>query len=119
MNSNFYQYDFADYMGKIEMNEFLDSLDKKESAKIIAYMDKLVELLNINQFPNEKLSKYLRDGIFELRVNLKNKISRSLYFFMSDKNIIFTHGFIKKVEKTPNSEIEKAIKFKKYYRSKK
>ena len=101
------------------MNEFLNSIDLKDQAKIIAYMDKLVELLNINQFPNNKLSKYLREGIFELRVNLKNTSSRILYFFIVDKNIIFTHGFIKKTEKTPNSEIEKAIKVKEYYRSKK
>jgi phage-related protein len=38
---------------------------------------------------------------------------------MFSKNIIFTHGFIKKTGKTPNSEIEKAIKIKEYYRSKK
>ena len=101
------------------MNEFLNSLNSKEQAIIIAYMDKLIELLNINQFPNEKLSKYLRNGIFELSVNLRNKNTRSLYFFLSDKNIIFTHGFIKKVDKTMNSEIEKAIKIKEYYRSKK
>ncbi len=119
MNQNLYLYNFANYDGKIEMNDFLNSLDSKDQAKIIAYMDKLVELLNINSFPNEKLSKYLRDGIFELRVNLKNTTTRNLYFFMSDKNIIFTHGFIKKTEKTPNSEIEKAIKVKEYYRSKK
>jgi len=114
-----YEYNFAFFNGKIEMNEFLSSLDSKDQAKIFAYMDKLTELLNINQFPNGKLSKYLRDGIFELRVNLKNTTSRSLYFFMTDKNIIFTHGFIKKTEKTSNSEIEKAIKVKEYYRSKK
>ena len=119
MNKNLYEYNFANYEGKIEVNEFLNSLDVKEQAKIIAYMDKLVELLNINQFPNEKLSKYLRDGVFELRVKLKNTSSRILYFFMVDKNIIFTHGFIKKTEKTPVPEIEKAIRIKEYYRSQK
>jgi phage-related protein len=77
----------------------------------------LIELLNINQFPSQKLSKYIRDGIFELRVNLKNKTSRSLFFFMSERKIIFTHGFIKKTEKIPNSEIEQAIRIKEYYRN--
>ena len=101
------------------MQEFLDSLDDKDSAKIVAYMDKLVELLNLNQFPNEKLSKYLRDGIFELRVNLKNKTSRNLYSFMTDKMVIFTHGFIKKTMKTPDKEIDKAIKMKEFYKEKK
>jgi phage-related protein len=118
MSKDVFEYNFAHFEGKVKMQEFLDSLDYLEKAKIIAFMDKLVEMLNVNQFPNEKLSKYLRDGIFELKVHLKNKISRSLYFFMTDKNIIFTHGFIKKTEKTPDSEIEKAIKIKEYYRTK-
>lgn len=119
MNDNNYKYDFAVIDGKIRMNDFLDSLNSLDQAKIIAYMDKLVELLNINEFPNEKISKYLRDGIFELRVQIKNSATRNLYFFMSDKNIIFTHGFIKKTDKTPDMEIEKAIKVKEYYRKQK
>ncbi|MBM2814944.1 MAG: hypothetical protein HW421_1706 [Ignavibacteria bacterium] len=107
MDKNIYEYNFALYNGKVEMNDFLNSLNSQEQAKIISYMDKLVELLNIHEFPNEKLSKYLRDGIFELRVKLKNTTSRSLYFFMSDKNVIFTHGFIKKTEKRQNMKLIK------------
>ena len=118
MAANAFTYDFAEIDGKIEMNSFLDFLSPKDRAKIIANMEKLVDLLNITPFPNQKLSKYLRNGIFELRVNLKNANSRSLYFFMNNKNIIFTHGFIKKTNRTPNSEINKAIKIKDYYRSK-
>ena len=36
---------------------------------------------------------------------------------MSDKKIIFTHGFIKKTEKTPCKEIDKALKIKEFYKS--
>ena len=118
MSNSLYEYEFAEINGKNEIVEFLDSLNSKDKAKIIAYMDKLVDLLNNFQFPNEKLSKYLKNGIFELRVSLKNTTSRCFYFFLSEKNIIFTHGYIKKVEKTPNSEIEKAIKVKELYWSK-
>ncbi|MFH1050958.1 MAG: type II toxin-antitoxin system RelE/ParE family toxin [bacterium] len=119
MSEKLFQYDFAEIDGKIEMNIFLNSLTAKDRAKIKAYIDKLVELLNITAFPNTKLSKYLRDGIFELRVNLKNTTSRNLYFFMSDKYIIFTHGFIKKTEKTSENEINKAIRIKEIYKDKK
>lgn len=119
MSENFFQYDFAEIDGKIEMNIFLNSLNAKDRAKIKANMDKLAELLNITAFPNKKLTKYLRDGIFELRVNLKNTTSRNLYFFMSGKNIIFTHGFIKKTDKTPENEINKAIRIKEIYKDKK
>ena len=60
----------------------------------------------------ESLSKHLEDGIFEIRVSLFDKIVRNLYFYESGAKIIITHGFIKKTQKTPRKEIEKAKKFK-------
>lgn len=112
MESKKYKYEFAEIDGKNEIISFLDSLNENESAKIKAYMDKLILTLDINPLPNMKLSKYLYEGIFELRVPLTNRISRCLYFFIKDKTLIFTNGFIKKTEKTPINEIEKAIKIK-------
>ncbi len=100
---------FAEHNGKIPFKEFLESLTLDEKVEIIASIDKLVELKNNNNRISEKLSKFLRGGIFELRVNHKNKISRSLYFYQKDKMMIFTNGFIKKQDKTPNIEIEKSI----------
>ena len=41
-----------------------------------------------------------------------DKIVRNLYFYESGAKIIITHGFIKKTQKTPRKEIEKAKKFK-------
>ena len=119
MNKNVFEYNFAEYNGKIEMIEFIESLTPKDQARIKAGIDKLIELLNSNNFPNEKLSKYLRDGIFELRIKLFNTISRTLYFFIEGKMIIFTHGYIKKTDKTPNSEIEKAKFVKELYKGRK
>ncbi len=113
-----YRFDFAEYNGKVPMIDFLESLSDKDAAKVLVYIEKLIELLNVNSMPNQKLSKYIDDGIFELRVTLKNVISRSFYFFMEDKNIIFTHGFIKKTQTTPSNEINKAIKIRNNYMSK-
>jgi phage-related protein len=62
------------------------------------------------------LSKHLENSIFELRVSFENRISRSFYFYESEKQIIFTHGFVKKGQKTPKSEIEKAISIRKLWR---
>ena len=63
----------------------------------------------------EKLSRFVSNGIFELKLQHINRKSRSLYFFSKDNKIIFTHGFIKKQQKTPLNEIEKAKKLKSYY----
>ncbi|MEK7332727.1 MAG: type II toxin-antitoxin system RelE/ParE family toxin, partial [Nitrospirota bacterium] len=67
----------------------------------------------------ENLSKHLDNGIFELRVSFENRISRSFYFYEADKQIIFTHGFIKKEQKTPKSELEKAKIIRKLWRGEK
>ena len=58
-------------------------------------------------------SEHLKDGIFELRAKVGTDISRVLYFFYYEGRIILTHGFIKKTQKTPPSEIEKAKRYRK------
>lgn len=111
-----FTYDFAEINDKVPMIEFLDSLSIKERAKIFVYIEKLVELKNSGIQPKENLSKHLENGIFELRVSFENRLSRSFYFYDSEKQIIFTHGFVKKEQKTPKSEIEKAKSIRKLWR---
>lgn len=114
-----FTYDFAVIDGKVPMIEFLDSLSIKERAKIFAHIEKLVELKNSGIQPKENLSKYIEDGIFELRVSFENRISRSFYFYESGRRIIFTHGFVKKEQTTPKREIERAKSIRKILRGKK
>lgn len=114
-----FTYDFAKINTKVPMIEFLEELSVRERAKIFVYIEKLVELKNSGIPPKENLSKYLEDGIFELRVTFENRISRSLYFYESEKQIIFTHGFLKKDSKTPKNEIEKAKTIRKLWREEK
>jgi phage-related protein len=114
-----FTYDFAKINGKVPMIEFLDSLSIKERAKIFAYIEKLVELKNSGIQPKENLSKHLEEGIFELRVSFENRISRSFYFYESGRRIIFTHGFVKKEQRTPKSEIERAKSIRKILRGEK
>ena len=59
----------------------------------------------------EPYSKPLGDGIFELRAKIGTDISRVLYFFYYQGRIILTHGFVKKTQKTPPSEIKKAKQY--------
>ena len=96
--------------GDIPAEDFLLSLDIKMRAKLLGIMSILQE--KGNQL-REPYSKHLDDGIFEIRGKVGTDISRVLYFFYFDGKIIFTNGFVKKTQKTPNSEIEKA----KIYRS--
>ena len=92
--------------------EFLDSLDKKMLAK----MTRVVSILQENGTElREPYSKHLKDGIFELRAKVGSDITRVLYFFFVGRRIVLTNGFIKKTPKTPKSEIDKAMTFRKEY----
>lgn len=94
--------------GTSPAREFILSLDKKMRAKIA----KAIGMLAIkgNKL-REPLSKPLGDGIFELRAQIATDISRVFYFFMVGKRAVLTHGFIKKTNKTPPDEIERAKRY--------
>ncbi len=87
---------------------FIVSTDKKMRAKLLGVIEVLEEYGNQLREP---YTKYLEDGIFELRVKSGNNISRVFYFFYYGRRIILTHGFMKKTNKTPRKEIELAKKY--------
>ena len=91
--------------GEIPVELFLLKQDKKMRAKIAGLLQILGDYGNSLREP---YSKYLEDGIYELRVKLGSNITRLLYFFYFEGKIIITNGFVKKTRKTPKLEIEKA-----------
>jgi len=95
--------------GENLLQEFLKTLDSKTRAKI----EKYIELLSL-EGPNLKrpYADYLESGIYELRVKFSPNNYRILYFFFFEKNIVLTHGFVKKTDSVPVKEIEKALKYK-------
>lgn len=54
----------------------------------------------------------MSDGLFEIRTNLKGKIARVL-ICVSNNVVYLLHGFIKKTNKTPDSDLKLARKRKK------
>ena len=62
---------------------------------------------------DRKYSKYLDDGIFELRISQSSNITRILYFFIEDDTAVLTNGFVKKTMLTPRKKIELAKKYRK------
>ena len=110
-----YKIEFVELGDNVPFKKFIFGLDKQEVAKVFASIDKFVDLKNNNLPIKENLSKKLDDGIFEIKVSLPNKIVRNLYYYVSGKKIIITHGFIKKSQKTPRKEIEKAKELRKQY----
>ena len=91
--------------GEAPVEDFLNSLDVKMRAKMFGMIGILQEKGNDLREP---YSKPLGDGIFELRCQFGNNITRVLYFFYYERRIILTNGFIKKTQKTPPEEIKLA-----------
>ena len=55
------------------------------------------------------------DGLYEVRVELGSNIFRIFAFFDKGNLVILGNGFQKKTQKTPKTEIEKALKIKAEY----
>ena len=92
---------------------FLKSLDTKVYEKIIYNIDKA-------RFVNDpKLFKKLRDDIWEFRTKYAGLQYRLFAFWDKSKTVktlvIATHGMIKKTDKVPENEINKAVEMKKQY----
>ena len=103
-------YDKAD--GVKPAKDFILELEPKMQAKVLRTIDMLES--NGSEL-REPYSKHLDDGIFELRAQIGSDISRVLYFFMIGRKAILTHGFIKKTQKTPPSEIDRAKEYRAEY----
>ncbi|MBM9499227.1 type II toxin-antitoxin system RelE/ParE family toxin [Leptospira sp. 201903071] len=90
-----------------EIETFINSKDERNQAKILAWIEKLEEL-----GPNlpRPYADILRDGIHELRIKLSGDQIRILYFFCYKDYVILTNHFIKRSDKVPKSEIDKAVK---------
>ncbi|WP_409016677.1 type II toxin-antitoxin system RelE/ParE family toxin [Anaerostipes caccae] len=103
---------YEDINGNLPVEQFILSLNTKMKAKLLGILEILQE--KGNQL-RESYTKYLGDGIFEIRIKVGTDISRVLYFFYYGRIIILTNGFIKKARKTAVKEIALAKKRKMDY----
>ena len=92
--------------------EFIAKLEPKMRAKMLRLVDMLATNGNDLRRP---YSAHLNDGIFELRATVGSNTTRVLYFFFTERRIILTHGFIKKTNEVPPTEIQKAKKYRDEY----
>ena len=89
-----------------EAKEFLDELDEKTRDKII------YNIWKARRTNDKELFKKIQDEIWEFRTYF-NKNNYRLFAFWdktdnTDTVVISTHGLIKKTDKIPKSEIERA-----------
>ena len=95
---------YRDRKGRCFAIEFLNEFQTKIRAKIAKWIDKLRE-----KGPDlpRPYADIVRGKIRELRVSFGSNKYRFLYFFFGER-IIITHGFLKKTDRIPEGEIERA-----------
>ena len=91
--------------GEVPVEDFLESLPIKLREKTLRSLTLLQEL-------GPRLRGDIRGGLFELRTKFGSDITRILYFFFVGQKIVVTGGFVKKSQKTPQREIERALRCK-------
>jgi phage-related protein len=96
-----------------EALDFVETLDLKTRKKIYFNLDKAT------QTNDPKVFKKLSNDIWEFRTKFSGLQYRLFAFWdKTDKTetlVISTHGMVKKVDKVPRNEIEKAIKIRTEY----
>jgi phage-related protein len=94
---------------------------KKQSPKVKTKIDWTIGLLKYLEPIPEKYLKHIEEtDLYEIRVSFGNNIFRVFCFFDKGRIVIILNGFQKKTQKTPRTEIDRALKLKKqYYEDKK
>ena len=95
--------------GDTPFETFLEGHNDKVRAKFIKLLEVLKELGPDLKRP---YADVLHSGIRELRVGFGGNAHRALYFFFVRDIIAITHAFMKKTDKAPPDEIERAVRFK-------
>lgn len=93
--------------GRCPMKDFLNDL-KTYGIEIMAKYAAYEELLkmhgnHLNEVRKEA-TKHIGDKLYELRVD----DIRVFFFYVIGNKIVLLHGFIKKTNKTPQTEIDRA-----------
>ena len=95
-----------------EVIEFLNSLENKVKEKIMFNINKSKYVVDTELFKKLKGS-----DIWEFRTKCNGSIYRVFAFWdtEADTLVITTHGIIKKTQKTPSKEIQKAESIRREY----
>ena len=90
---------------------FMETLNEKEQEKV---QYGLLLLKTQGRLP-KKFVRLVRDAVYELRTEYAGNIYRVVFIFDEGNIVVLFNGFQKKTQKTPQGEIEKAIKIKEAY----
>lgn len=99
---------------------FLDFYND-QSDNVQKKIEWTLQLIKITRLVPEKYFKHLEGtkGLYEIRIEVGSNIYRIFSFFDQGNLIVLGNGFQKKSQKTPKSEIEKALRIMEEYKHEK
>ncbi len=99
--------------GEIPVEDFLLTLKPKLRAKAYSDIMLLKHLgINIRAPYSSPVKRHKYNGIFELRTKFSSDITRIFYFLFDKNKFVLLHGFMKKTDKLPEHELERALNYK-------
>jgi phage-related protein len=86
----------------------LDELPADMQASFV-YISRLIEDFGLDRV-REPHVKHVRGSLWEMRLKGRDGISRALYVTAVGRRVVVVRVFMKKTQKTPNREIQLALK---------
>lgn len=102
--------------GEIPVMDFLLRLPPKIRAKTFSEIELLKKHgVNLRELYVKPIKGEKYNGIFELRTKFASDVNRIFYFAWSNNRFVLLIGFVKKDEKAPKMELDRALTYKKDY----
>jgi phage-related protein len=97
-------------------NYFFDFFEK-QTDKVKGKIDQVLFVITVADRIPKKFFDHMTgtDGLFEVRIEFGSNIFRVFCCFDEGNIIVLFNGFQKKTQKTPQSEIDRALRIKKEY----
>ena len=99
----------------ITYDSYYDDFIATVSPEVKKKIHYIFDLLCTEDRVSKKFVEHIRDGIYEIRITYDGDIYRIFFIFDKGKIVVLFNGFQKKTQKTPENEIQKAIKIRKEY----
>ncbi len=96
---------YEDERNSRPVEEFINELDSKTKAKVLARIEFLEERWQELRRPYVDT---LEEGLYELRVVFSGNQVRVIYAYMFKDYIVLLHGIIKKTKEVPREDMLKA-----------
>ncbi len=96
---------YENIRGRRHAEEFINTLDSKTRAKVLARIEYLGK--HWHELGRPLVDK-IKDDLYELRIIFSGNQVRIIYAYMFKDYIVLLHGFIKKRNRIPKTELLKA-----------